>query len=152
MRRLACFLLMAVVLAATPVAPLAAQGTVSAAVRAEVQARAGPYPLVAITLFRPDSALLVFEDSSYSDTARMAGKWMFGPPVSEAEADSCPPEKVLGRRIARVLWRRGGKAAGLKTVIVRVRGTSGLDRLSWTDMFYDPSQLEGPWAGDPERR
>jgi hypothetical protein len=38
-----------------------AQQTVSAPVRAELQARAGRYPLVAVTVFARDSALIVFK-------------------------------------------------------------------------------------------
>ena len=153
MRRLICLSLVAAALTLSRATPVRAQGeNVSAALRAALQARAGHYPLVEITLFPHDSALLVFEDSSYTGKAVAARTWMFGPPVTEAEADSCPPEKVLGRQIARLLWRRGGKEADLKTVVVRVRGVSGLDRYSHTDMYYYPSQLEGRWAGDSEGR
>ena len=153
MRRLICLSLIAAALTLSGATPVRAQGeNVSAALRAALQARAGHYPLVEITLFPHDSALLVFEDSSYTGKAVAARTWMFGPPVTEAEADSCPPEKVLGRQIARLLWRRGGKEADLKTVVVRVRGVSGLDRYSHTDMYYYPSQLEGRWAGDSEGR
>ena len=35
---------------------------------------------------------------------------------------------------------------------VRVRGVSGFDRYSHTDMYYYPWQLEGRWAGDSEGR
>src|ERR1019366_7335962 len=145
---------LALVVAALPIVRAArvdAQQTVSAAVRAEIQARAGRYPLVAITIFAHDSALLEFADSSYTGKAYKAGKWMFGPPVTVAEADRCPPYKVLGRRIARVLWRRGGKEADLKTVIVRVRGVAGVDRFSYADLYYASSELEGRWEGDPEK-
>jgi hypothetical protein len=145
-------LLFAVLVAVCGVNRIGAQQGVSAAVRTALQSRAGRYPLVSVALFGHDSALIVFDDSSYTGKARSAGTWMFGPPVTEAEADHCPPEKVLGRQIARVLWKNGGKALALKSVIVRVRGVSGLDRLSWTDMYYEPSQLEGPWAGDPSNR
>ena len=151
MRRLICLSLTTVALTLGGATPVRAQGkNVPAALRAALQERAGHYPLVEIILFPNDSALLVFEDSSYTGKAVATRTWMFGPPVTEAEADSCPPEKVLGRQIARVLWRRGGKEADLKTVIVRVRGVSGLDRYSHTDMYYYPSQLEGRWAGDTE--
>ena len=153
MRRLICLSLIAAALTLSGATPVRAQGNnVSAALRAALQARAGHYPLVEIILFPHDSALLVFEDSSYTGKAAAAGTWMFGPPVTEAEADRCPPEKVLGRQIARVLWRLGGKEADLKTVVIRVRGVSGLDRFSHTDMYYGPSQLEGRWAGDSEGR
>ena len=153
MRRLICLSLIAAALTLSGATPVRAQGNnVSAALRAALQARAGHYPLVEVILLPHDSALLVFEDSSYTGKAVAARTWMFGPPVTEAEADRCPPEKVLGRQIARVLWRLGGKEADLKTVVVRVRGVSGLDRFSHTDMYYNPSQLEGQWAGDSEGR
>jgi hypothetical protein len=151
MTRFAHRIVIAVAFMGCGVSAVGAQGTVSTAVRAELQARAGHYPLGDVKIFAHDSALLVFEDSSYTGSGRAAGTWMFGPPVTAAEADSCPPEKVLGRQIARILWRRGGKAADLSSVIVRVHGSAGLDRLSYTDMYYYPSQLEGPWAGDPEK-
>jgi hypothetical protein len=151
MPRLIRLLLVVAALPIVRAARVDAQQTVSPAVRAEIQARAGRYPLVAITIFAHDSALLEFADSSYTGKAYVAGTWMFGPPVTVAEADSCPPYKVLGRQIARVLWRRGGKEADLKTVIVRVRGVAGLDRFSFADLYYAPSQLEDPWAGDPEK-
>ena len=55
--------------------PVRAQGeNVSAALRAALQARAGHYPLVEITVFPHDSALLVFEDSSYTGKAAAAAK------------------------------------------------------------------------------
>ena len=153
MRRLLCLSLIAVALTLSGATPVRAQGkNASAALRAALQARAGHYPLVEIILFPHDSALLVFEDSSYTGKAVVGRTWMFGPPVTEAEADRCPPEKVLGRQIARVFWRLGGKEADLKAVVVRVRGVSGLDRYSHTDMYYYPSQLEGRWAGDSEGR
>ena len=150
MHRLTSLILCTAVVLIAGATRLNAQQGVSPAVRAELQTRAGRYPLVSVSLFRGDSAVLVFDDSSNSGKAAMAGTWMFGPPVTKVEEDGCPPEKVLGRQIARVLWRGGGKEAQLKTVIVRVQGTTGLDLYSRTSMYYEPSQLEGPWAGDPE--
>jgi hypothetical protein len=127
-----------------------AQTSVSAAVRAALQAKAGPrYPLGNVTIVAGDSAVIEFADSTYTGEARAARKWMFGPPVPIAEQDSCPPEKILGRKIARVLWQNGGKAAKVQKVVVVVHGTIGKDRWSRTDFYYEPSQLDGPWAGDP---
>jgi len=77
---------------------------------------------------------------------------MFVPPVTAEEAGGCPPQKVLGRRIARELWRRRGQAIALDQVIVRVHGSTGLDRLSHEDMYYGRADLEGPWVGDRPRR
>ena len=126
MRRLICLSLIAAAVTLSGATPVRAQGeNVSAALRAALQARAGHYQLVEIILFPHDSALLVFEDSSYTGKAVAAGTWMFGPPVTEAD---------------------------LQTVVVRVRGVSGLDRFSHSDMYYNPSQLEGRWAGDSEGR
>ena len=129
-----------------------AQAAVSSSLRAALQARAGAqYPLEDVTILPGDSAVIVFADSTYTGARRQAGTWMFGPPVPPIEQDSCPPEKILGRKIARVLWQNGGRESRLATVIVRVHGTVGVDRFSYTAMYYEPSQLEGPWAGDPAR-
>lgn len=136
------------VLVASCVTPERPQFT-AAGLTPRIQLAAGHYPLVAINLAAPDSAELVFVDSTLTATGLHAGTWMFGPPVTEAEADSCPPEKVLGRRLARILWREGGKAAGLRMVAVQVRGVDH-ERYTSIRMFYYPVQLEGPWAGDPE--
>ena len=73
---------------------------------------------------------------------------MFGPPVTDAEADGCPPEKVLGRKIARVLWRGLGRPSELKYIMVTVRGTTGVDRWTTNTMYFHRSQLEDVWAGD----
>ena len=116
----------------------------------EMRRKAGPYPLLEVSMVRGDSAVLVFQDSSLTGSALNGHKWMFGPAVSAAEADSCPPEKVLGRKVARVFWRRVGKEANVKMVVVRVRGTVGVDRFTSFDMYYYPAQLEGRWAGDPD--
>src|SRR5690242_18346972 len=55
--------------------------------RASLQAKAGRYPLVGFRFYGADSALLVFEDSALIATTVRAHKWMFGPPVTTAEAD-----------------------------------------------------------------
>ena len=119
------------------------------ALRGAVQAKAKGYPFVGFAFFGGDSALLVFEDSTLTTPALRAKTWMWGPPVTAAEADSCPPEKVLGRQIARSLFRALGQPAGLQQIVVAVRGTLGLDRWSVESMYYFPAQLTGRWAGDP---
>ncbi|HEU4994299.1 MAG TPA: hypothetical protein VFT29_05745 [Gemmatimonadaceae bacterium] len=131
--------------------PLHAQGS-SPSLRHALQATAtNRYPLLDVKVFGQDSALLVFQDSAYTGIAANAGTWMFGPPVTAAEADSCPPQKVLGRRIARVFWRQAGKRLGLSSVVVRVRGDAR-DPDSYTDLYYYHRELEAPWAGDSGSR
>lgn len=78
----------------------------------------------------------------------MRTRWMFGPAVTAAEADSCPPEKVLGRKIARVLFRFLDRPAAMQQIVVAVHGTNGKDRWTVEDMYYYREQLEGRWAGD----
>ena len=78
---------------------------------------------------------------------------MFGPPATKAEADGCPPEKVLGRRLARLVWTQLGKPAELQVVIVRVHGPWVGDPLDTADqvtenLYYPRFQLTGPWVGD----
>ena len=90
--------------------PPAALGTT---LRDAVSRRAGGYPFAGFRLFGRDSALLVFDDSTLTGDALRAGHWMFGPPVTAAEADSCPPEKVLGRKIARAFWANWGRPVKL---------------------------------------
>lgn len=131
------------------VLPVAVAAQLPANVADELRREAAPYPLIEVVVQHADSAVLVFQDSSFTGAALRSHTWMFGPPTTKAEDDGCPPEKVLGRKIARVFWREVGKSAGLKTVIVRVRGTQGVDRLSFVDFYYIPAQLEGPWVGDP---
>ncbi|HEY5218949.1 MAG TPA: hypothetical protein VIJ16_04020 [Gemmatimonadaceae bacterium] len=116
--------------------------------RRGIQTTADHYPLVGYTFFGSDSATLVFEDSSMTTAALSARTWMFGPSVTKAEADGCPPEKVLGRKIARVLFRELGRPTSLKQVSVVVRGAVGLARWSYEHMYYYPDQLSGRWAGD----
>jgi len=114
--------------------------------------KARTYPFVGFRLFARDSVLLVFEDSTLTAAALDSNTWMFGPPVTVAEADSCPPEKVLGRKIARVFWSNWGRPAETQLVMVAVRGTRGMDRWTVNTMYYQHSQLDGPWAGDPQSR
>ena len=38
--------------------------------------------------------------------------------------------------MARALWRAQGKALGVAQIVVRVHGSSGLDQLSYEDMYY----------------
>ena len=116
--------------------------------RAALQAKAGSYPLVGYAFFGRDSVLLVFEDSAMTGAALNAHTWMFGPAVTAAEADSCPPEKVLGRKIARVLFRFLDRPAAMQQIVVAVHGTNGKDRWTVEDMYYYREQLEGRWAGD----
>lgn len=120
--------------------------------RQAVVQKAGKYPLVGFRLFGRDSALLVFDDSALTADALGAKKWTFGPPVTAEEADGCPPEKVLGRKIARVFWRGWGRPPETQYVMVAVRGTRGRDRWTVNTMYYLHGQLEGPWAGDPASR
>lgn len=130
--------------------PVAAAAQLPARVADDLRHEAGPYPFVDAIVQRGDSAILVFQDSSYTAAAINSQTWMFGPPTTKAEDDGCPPQKVLGRKVARVFWREVGKAAALKFVIVRVEGTTGKDRFSYIDLYYIPAQLEGRWVGDPE--
>ena len=125
-----------------------AKPVVTAELRAALQSRAGGYPLLDVTLYGRDSALLVLEDSTYTSAAVDAGTWMFGPPVTAAEAGSCPAEKVLGQRLARILWWGLGADSTLQQVVVRVKGTKGIDQFSQTSMFYYVPQLRDPWVGD----
>ena len=81
--------------------------------------------------------------------ALQAHTWMFGPAVTAAEADSCPPEKVLGRKIARVLFRALNRPAAIQQIVVAVHGAIGKDRWTGESMYYYREQLEGRWAGDP---
>ena len=124
-----------------------------------IRAAAGKYPVVGINLTVPPPtppdapparvpATVTLIDSTLTAAGLHAQTWMFGPPVTEAEAYGCPLPKVLGRKIARVVWRLGGKAAGLTFVTVEVKGV-GAERFTSTRMYYYPEELEGPWAGDP---
>jgi hypothetical protein len=114
-----------------------------------IRRTAGGYTFRGFHMFSRDSVLLVFEDSSLTAAALKAETWMFGPPATVAEADGCPPEKVLGRKIARVFWRGRGKPADLKSIMIAVTGTKGIDRWTAMTMFYYPRQLDGPWVGEP---
>jgi hypothetical protein len=132
---------------------VAAQSAVGAphSLTPRLQAVAGSYPVHDVEFFGRDSVRIDVEDSSRTVSAVRAHAWMFGPPVTAAEAAGCPPQKVLGRRIARELWRSQVHTIALELVIVRVHGTSGLDRLSYEDMYYRPADLDAPWAGDQLR-
>ena len=123
-------------------------GKDTVALRAALQQRAGSYPLDSVVFFGRDSALVVLADSSFTGASVAAGSWMFGPPVTPEEAGSCPPEKVLGQRLARLLWWHEGADTTLQTIIVRVHGTEGIDRFSSTSMYYYLAQLREPWVGD----
>jgi hypothetical protein len=117
--------------------------------RQAIESEARQYPFVGFRLFGRDSARLVFDDSSFTVSALRAGKWMFGPTVTAAEADGCPPEKVLGRKIARALWHGLGKPNDLQYITIAVHGSGGFARYT---MYYHRSQLDGPWVGDPPRQ
>jgi hypothetical protein len=150
-------------LCAMPCAPAFAQtppafrslrspSTLAPEVRAAVEQKAASYPFEGYRLFAKDSILLVFVDSSLTAIGLSSHTWMFGPPVTAAEADSCPPEKVLARKIARTFWRSQGRPANLQYMIVAVRGTTGPDRWTATAMYFQKSQLAQAWAGDPGAR
>ena len=139
-----------VLLLTTPRVRSEAQGLVTPALSGALQQKAGRYLLKNVAILAHDSAFLVFQDSALTADGLRAHTWMFGPKVSEAEADGCPPEKVLGRKIARLFWRRLGKGQGMQLVVVRVEGTKGIDKLTRYDMYYFPAQLQGRWAGDPD--
>lgn len=143
----------ATVAAAAALLPAAAraQAAVPPALPAELQAVAGPYPVVGVTIVPGAAARVVVEDSSIAAVTVDGPRWMLGPPVTAAEADGCPPEKVLGRRIARALWRGAARQAGADAVVVEVRGT-GAARFQAVHMYYYRPQLERSWAGDAHGR
>ena len=129
-----------------------AQQQVARNVHAQVQRAAGPYPLDSAYALGRDTVVLVLRDSTLTTAASEADTWMFGQPTTEAEEDGCPPEKVLGRRLARIVWSELGKPADLQLVIVRVQGpmTGTIEsmRKVTVDLFYPRFQLTGPWVGD----
>lgn len=131
-----------------------AQQPVTHTVHVQLQRAAGAYPLDSAYALGRDTVVLVLRDSTLTTAASNAGTWMFGPPTTKAEEDECPPEKVLGRRLARIVWTEFGKRADLQLVIVRVRGPltgrplESMSRLT-VDLFYPRFQLTGPWVGDP---
>lgn len=130
-----------------------AQQPIARSVHAQLQRSAGAYPLDSSYALGRDTLVLVLRDSTLTAAASDAGTWMFGPPTTEAEEDGCPPEKVLGRRLARIVWTELGKPADLQLVIVRVRGPRAGDPLGrmsqlTVDLFYPRFQLTGPWVGD----
>lgn len=130
-----------------------AQQPITHAVHWQLQRAAGAYALDSVYALGRDTVVLVLRDSTLTGAASDAGTWMFGPPTTKAEEDGCPPEKVLGRRLARIAWTALGKPADLQLVIVRVQGPRAgnlLERLSQltVDLFYPRFQLTGPWVGD----
>jgi hypothetical protein len=130
-----------------------AQQPIARKVHAQLQRVAGPYPLDSVYALNGDTVVLVLRDSTLTAARADAGTWMFGPPPTKAEEDGCPPEKVLGRRLARIVWTALGKPVDLQLVIVRVRGPlSGNPLESWDqvteELFYPRFQLTGPWVGD----
>jgi hypothetical protein len=124
----------------------------SPALQRAVAAKAANYPFAGFRMLGRDSVLLVFEDSTLTVAGLRAHTWMFGPPVTTAEADSCPPEKVLGRKIARAFWNAAGRPAETQAIMIAVRGTRGIDRWTAETMYYWRNQLDKPWAGDPTDR
>lgn len=129
--------------------PLDAPTALDSALRRAVVAKAGAYTFVGAKRFARDSVVLVFDDSTLTSAGVQANTWMFGPPVTAAEADSCPPEKVLGRKIARAFWKAWGRPSETQLVIVAVRGTRGKDRYTAQYMIYPRRQLTDAWMGDP---
>jgi len=132
-----------------PFTQLQEPATLGVAVHSAVDTVSGGYHLAGYRAFSGDSILLVYDDPALTSVALRANTWTFGPPVTAAEADGCPPPKVLGRKIARELWRALGRPKALQQVMIAVRGTEGIDRYTAETMFYYPQQLEGPWVGDP---
>lgn len=122
--------------------------TLNAAVRSRLERTAGRYPFVGIKRYGADSTLLVFADSTLAAAPLRAGTWMFGPAAKAGELDGCPPEKVLGRKIARTYFDAVGRPSELRHVLVLVRGTKDLDRWTAMGMHYYGPQLAGKWAGD----
>jgi len=122
--------------------------SVSAEIQRALQVRAGSYPLLEVQRFGRDSAYIVLEDSALTSDALAGDTWMFGPQVSAAEAGSCPPEKVLGQRIARELWWRLDSAARPSQVVVFVKSAHRDQRIAEIGMFYYLEQLQERWIGD----
>jgi hypothetical protein len=147
LRRAGAAIALAACAGAATAHPLRAQRPVGAELVRELQAMAGRYPLLAAKAYPPDSAVLVFEDSTLSPGPPRAEPWMFGPPVTAEEAAGCPPPKVLGRRLARLLYRRLGQAQRPRQVIVVVQAPPPYS-MSRARMFYHQPELEQPWAGD----
>ncbi|MFA6165473.1 MAG: hypothetical protein WC700_02580 [Gemmatimonadaceae bacterium] len=130
-----------------------AQQPIARNVHAQLQRAAGPYPLDSAYALGRDTVVLVLRDSTLTPATAAAGSWMFGPPPTKAEEDGCPPEKVLGRRLARIVWTELGTPADLQLVIVRVQGPltgSPLGSMIQVteNLFYPRFQLTGPWVGD----
>jgi hypothetical protein len=119
-----------------------------AALGVALQARAGAYPIVDVQLFGSDSANVVVEDSALTMNSIATQTWMFGPPVSAAEAGECPPEKVLGQRIARELWWRLDEASRPAQVSIQVKSARRDGQMTEVVMYYYLSQLQNAWVGD----
>ena len=75
--------------------PLEPPAALPPEVRAAVVAHAIGYPFMGFRGFGRDSVLLVFDDSTLTSAALEAQTWMFGPPVTAAEADSSASVAVL---------------------------------------------------------
>ena len=133
-----------------PFGQLQDPATLDANARVAVAKVAGGYSFVGYRFFARDSVMLVYDDSSLTAARLRGNTWMFGPAATVAEADGCPAEKVIGRKIAREMWRQLGKPSDLQEVMIAVRGTVGNDRSTAERMFYYPKQLDGPWVGDPK--
>ena len=118
------------------------------ALRQAIKELAPQYPFEGVRVFGTDSVLLVFADSTFTGESSRSNRWMFGPAVTSAEADSCPPEKVLGRKLARTYWRATGRPTEIKQILVAVHGTVGVDRWSVITMYYTYGQLAAKWVGD----
>ena len=118
-------------------------------IRRGVKAQAPKYRMIGGNVFGTDSILIAFEDSTLTATGLENGTWSFGPKPTKAESEQCPPEKVLGRKIARAVWREAGKPASWKKVSIRVQGTrETMDKHVALTMFYYHSELTAPWVGD----
>ena len=144
MRRFAYLVLVSFTVAACATG---SEGRVTPELKAALQTRAGAYPLKEVVLYGRDSAEVFFEDSLLTRDALEAETWMFGPPVTAEEAGACPPEKVLGQRIARELWWRLGADTTLQQIVVRVKATK-MDQLAEIGMYYYLEQVRDPWVGD----
>lgn len=117
-------------------------------VRRGVKAQAPRYRMVGGNVFGTDSILIAFEDSTLTSKGLQDSTWTFGPKPTKAESEQCPPEKVLGRKIARAVWREAGRPASWKMVAIQVRGTGDFEKYTGVTMFYYYTELAAPWVGD----
>jgi hypothetical protein len=130
-----------------------AQTLLPLSVRESARRTARTYPLDSAYAFGADSIVLVFRDSALTPESERTGAWVFGPAATKTEADGCPPEKVLGRRITRAAWTELRRPKRLQMVIIRIRGPrvgdplESMDEQS-VDFYYPKHQLTGPWIGD----